>query len=381
VTVSFDLYIINTWDGHGDQWGPDEWEVRIHGGPVLLHTTFSNQDAGTKRQAYPDSYPGGDNTAQTSAAEVTQFGYDTLYTQHTPVAGAVYQMSFTFANDSDSLQLDFQGFGLESNWWDYWLPWHRLKNESWGLDNVKVTIVDINEVLIEYSVNNGQDWNDIDIVANTGSYEWLVPEVTSKECLVRVSDVNDPNIYDVSDDVFTIFKCFGLLATDLNKDCKVNFIDFALFALDWLKQDYQWFEYNGHHYTLTHEHCTWEDAEAEAVVVGGHLVTINDADENAWISEFAKDTYSRGQPVPPPELPTNSNLVWIGYHDKGGWVWVSGEPVTFTSYSASWNSYSGIHAYFHAANHNEPGTWNHNSLHDDPGQEQDHIRGIIEVPW
>jgi hypothetical protein len=354
--------------------------VRVHGGPVLLHTTFSNQDSGTKRQAYPDWYPGGDNTAQTGAAEVTHFGYDTLYTQHTPVAGAVYQMSFTFANDSNSLQLDFQGFGLESNWWDYWLPWHRLKNESWGLDNVKVTIVDINDVLIEYSANNGQDWNDIDTVANTGSYEWLVPEITSKECRIRISDTNEPNIYDVSDDVFTIFKCFGLLATDLNKDCKVNGLDFALFALDWLKQDYQWFEYNGHHYALTHEHGTWEDAEAEAVAIGGHLVTINDADENAWISEFAKDSYSRGQPIPPPELPTNSNLVWIGYHDNGGWAWVSGEPVTFTSHSANWNSYSGVHTYFHAANHNEPGTWNHNNLHDDPSQEQDHIRGIIEVP-
>ena len=141
LNVSFDLYVINTWDGHGDRWGPDEWEVRVHEGPVLLHTTFSNQDAGSKRQAYPDWYPGGDNTAQTGAAEVTQFGYDTLYTEHMPVAGAVYQMSFTFAHDGESLEVDFEGFDLESNWWDYWLAWHRLKNESWGLDNVVVTVI------------------------------------------------------------------------------------------------------------------------------------------------------------------------------------------------------------------------------------------------
>lgn len=37
VTVSFDLYIINSWDGN---FGPDLWEFSVTGGPTLLHTTF-----------------------------------------------------------------------------------------------------------------------------------------------------------------------------------------------------------------------------------------------------------------------------------------------------------------------------------------------------
>jgi len=139
LTVAFDLYVINTWDGHGDEWGPDEWELGVQGGPVLLHTTFTNANSGSKRQAYPDWYPGGDYAAKTGAVESTQFGYDTLYTAHVPLAGAVYKMSFTFAHNSDSVQLNFRGFNLEDRWWDYWLTEHTLMNESWGLDNVIVT--------------------------------------------------------------------------------------------------------------------------------------------------------------------------------------------------------------------------------------------------
>lgn len=61
----------------------------------------------------------------------------------------------------------------------------------------------------------------------------------------------------------------------------------------------------------------WYEAEANAVALGGHLVTINDADEQSWlISNF-----------------DSSTLYWIGFNDieiEGSWVWVSGEPVTYT---------------------------------------------------
>jgi hypothetical protein len=67
--------------------------------------------------------------------------------------------------------------------------------------------VNFPEVKIEWSLNGGTDWNDVNTVANSGSYEWLVPEVTSPNCLVRISDANDANIYDTSDAVFTMFQC------------------------------------------------------------------------------------------------------------------------------------------------------------------------------
>jgi parallel beta-helix repeat protein len=69
--------------------------------------------------------------------------------------------------------------------------------DAWG---------DINEVKIEYSTDNGSAWAEVDPnnTGNTGSYNWLIPEIDSDLCLVRVSDPNDAFVNDTSDTVFTI---------------------------------------------------------------------------------------------------------------------------------------------------------------------------------
>jgi len=84
---------------------------------------------------------------------------------------------------------------------------------------------------------------------------------------------------------------------------------------------------NGHvYYLLTSD--TWMNSEAEAVALGGHLVTINDAAENQWVV----DTFARYGGVVRP--------LWIGLTDRdseGNFHWVSGEPFTFSN----WNLASG----------------------------------------
>jgi hypothetical protein len=73
--------------------------------------------------------------------------------------------------------------------------------------NISWTCSGLNNVIIEYSVNNGATWLYIDKVpADNGSYTWTVPGTPSEMCLVRVTGSDsDENPSDVSDGVFTIF--------------------------------------------------------------------------------------------------------------------------------------------------------------------------------
>jgi hypothetical protein len=110
--------------------------------------------------------------------------------------------------------------------------------------------------------------------------------------------------------------------------------------------------YGGHSYFLTAP-GTWEEAEAEAVAAGGHLVTINDAAENAWVAA----TFN---PDPP-----NSGA-WIGLYQlpgspepAGGWVWISGEPVSYTNWGPGEPSnHDGIEEFAHLGRFHPSEQWN-----------------------
>ncbi len=70
---------------------------------------------------------------------------------------------------------------------------------------------------------------------------------------------------------------------------------------------------NGHSYYLLTRGQSWTASQAEAELLGGHLVTINDAAENAWVA----DTFGQF-----------NNLYWIGLNDVAmpdTFVWSSGD--------------------------------------------------------
>ncbi len=131
VVLSFDVYVIRSWDGNaeGGAPGPDQW--RITAGALDFNTTFSNWLGAY--QSFPDPYidPGqhGDYPPRTGAAEIDTLGYQFYYEGQWLDQDSVYHLSYQFDHSASALMCSFTASGLQT-----------LDDESWGLDNVTVEV-------------------------------------------------------------------------------------------------------------------------------------------------------------------------------------------------------------------------------------------------
>lgn len=125
VTLSFDLYLFGTTYGNFD---PAIWTLRA-GTPgsldaVEFSSTFSNVLGFP--QAYPSTYPLGNNAAFSGVAQLDPFYYGM------PGGVSRYHLTFDFIHTADELAVDFQGQGF--------LPTNGPTFGRWGLDNVQVEV-------------------------------------------------------------------------------------------------------------------------------------------------------------------------------------------------------------------------------------------------
>ena len=117
---------------------------------------------------------------------------------------------------------------------------------------------------------------------------------------------------------------------------------------DGLKADYPYLgKFGDHKYYLGRDWISWEKANNAATDLGGYLVTINSADENAWIvnnlGDYKWDSY------------------WIGYNDRseeGTFVWSNGSDSTYTNWNGGEPNNSGDEDVVEFNGNN--GKWNDN---------------------
>ena len=131
VTISFDLYVIRSWDGNSYSYGPDIWGINIGNGPVTLSnftTTFSNWS--NSPQSFPNAIFSGSHPAQTGAVAVNTLGYGTT----DGWGDATYHFSFTVNHSDAKFQTTFWGAGQQGT-----------DDEGWGIDNVKVSVTAVPE--------------------------------------------------------------------------------------------------------------------------------------------------------------------------------------------------------------------------------------------
>ena len=118
-----------------------------------------------------------------------------------------------------------------------------------------------------------------------------------------------------------------------------------------------YFTYNGKFYLLSNA-GTWTQAQAQAVTLGGNLVTVNDAAEN----QFLVNTFGL-------------EGLWIGLTDEvteGTFKWANGEAVTYTNWAPGEPNDAGGAQDYAYINFQNPGKW------DDTGIAVN-LRGIIEI--
>lgn len=124
ITVSFDLYVLSSWDGNNPHYGPDRWSLAVDGGPRLLDTTFSNNPKTGAYDLSNQDYPKKNSKFQTNAAAVNTLGSKFF-------GDSTYKLSYTFEHSGKELVLNFTSDLFEGKGTD---------DEAWGLDNVKVVV-------------------------------------------------------------------------------------------------------------------------------------------------------------------------------------------------------------------------------------------------
>jgi hypothetical protein len=108
ISVAFDFYCIDSWDGNENVYGPDAFRMSVNG-QRIFRSTFSNHPT------VPDNFP--------EDPVLVNYGFgrwrDSIYRQIT----ATYQ---TYGGDQ--MVIRWGDEGLQS-----------MGDESWGIDNVRVT--------------------------------------------------------------------------------------------------------------------------------------------------------------------------------------------------------------------------------------------------
>ncbi|MGN6397096.1 MAG: hypothetical protein ACTHMI_16115 [Mucilaginibacter sp.] len=134
VTVSFDLYIHDSWDGNKmAPDGPDIWTMLVDGSQYI-NTTFSNDDCGPGQfcspQSYPLNYPNNYNNPKTGAYRTDLPGFCSWsFSTH---GTTLYKITKTFKHSGSTLKLQCIDKLVQTN------TFTPKCDESWSIDNITV---------------------------------------------------------------------------------------------------------------------------------------------------------------------------------------------------------------------------------------------------
>jgi uncharacterized protein (TIGR02145 family) len=83
--------------------------------------------------------------------------------------------------------------------------------ENWQVGSIhKISwggVLTDKKIKLEYTTDNGISWLNIldSAPAQDGDYNWTIPNAPSKNCKVKITDLNNPDSFGISDSIFTIY--------------------------------------------------------------------------------------------------------------------------------------------------------------------------------
>jgi hypothetical protein len=136
ITISFDLYIHDSWDGNKTAPdGPDIWQMLVDGNRYI-YTTFSNFPCGVNEfcspQSYPLDYPNNYNNPKAGAYRTDLPGVCHLAG---PNGTTQYKITKTFRHTNNTLLLECSDKLVQPN-----APDPKC-DESWSVDNINVKAI------------------------------------------------------------------------------------------------------------------------------------------------------------------------------------------------------------------------------------------------
>ena len=120
ITIDYDLYIHDSWDGNYSGAGPDVFNMKVDGNSVI-NTTFANWNyAPYNDQAFPDNIPASNPSTTGNVSTNLPIACSGPITTK-------YHITRTVPHTASSLDLLFEAIGLEV-----------ACNESWSIDNLVI---------------------------------------------------------------------------------------------------------------------------------------------------------------------------------------------------------------------------------------------------
>jgi PKD repeat protein len=150
--------------------------------------------------------------------------------------GSIQIGDLTLTSNSDSQDMFFASMSvpglklLAPNGGESWI--------SGELHQIEWASSSIDSLHLDYSLDNGINWDPVDtsaVMANVGSYGWMIPNANSAQALIRVRDAANDAVFDISDTTFTItgevfppLAGFGSDVTSGYEPLSVQFTDTSL---------------------------------------------------------------------------------------------------------------------------------------------------------